>query len=38
MQPFSITLFATTDDPEGIRHVDKPNWSDWIAPVLVDTF
>jgi hypothetical protein len=27
MQPFSITLFATTGDPEGIRHVDKSNWS-----------
>jgi hypothetical protein len=27
MQPFEITLFATTGDPEGIRHVDKSNWS-----------
>ena len=27
MRPFSITLFATTGDPEGIRHVDKTNWS-----------
>ncbi|MES0875437.1 GIY-YIG nuclease family protein [Sinimarinibacterium thermocellulolyticum] len=27
MQPFSITLFATSGDPEGIRHVDKSNWS-----------
>lgn len=27
MQPFSITLFATTGDPEGIRHIDKSNWS-----------
>jgi hypothetical protein len=27
VQPFSITLFATTRDPEGIRHVDKSNWS-----------
>ena len=27
MQPFSITLFATTGDPEGVRHVDKSNWS-----------
>lgn len=27
MQPFSITLFATTGDPEAIRHVDKSNWS-----------
>ena len=27
MQPFSITLFATTGDPEGIRHLDKSNWS-----------
>jgi hypothetical protein len=25
MQPFSITLFATTGDPEGIRHLDKSN-------------
>jgi hypothetical protein len=27
MYPFSITVFATTGDPEGIRHVDKSNWS-----------
>ncbi|MGX9717096.1 GIY-YIG nuclease family protein [Janthinobacterium lividum] len=27
MQPFSITLFATTGNPEGIRHLDKSNWS-----------
>jgi len=27
MHPFSITLFATTGDPEGIRHIDKSNWS-----------
>lgn len=27
MQPFSITLFATTGDPEGIRYVDKSNGS-----------
>lgn len=27
MQPFSITQFATTGDPEGIRHLDKSNWS-----------
>jgi hypothetical protein len=27
MHPFSITLFATTGDPEGIRHVDRSNWS-----------
>lgn len=26
-QPFSITIFATSGDPEGIRHVDKSNWS-----------
>lgn len=26
MQPFSITLFATSGDPEGIRHFDKSNW------------
>jgi len=25
--PFSITVFATTGDPQGIRHVDKSNWS-----------
>ncbi len=25
MQPFSITLFATTGDPEGIRHLDTLN-------------
>jgi hypothetical protein len=25
--PFSITLFATTGNPDGIRHVDKSNWS-----------
>ena len=27
MQPFSITLFATSGDPEGIRHLQKSNWS-----------
>lgn len=27
MQPFSITLFATSDDPESIRYVDKSHWS-----------
>ena len=27
MHPFSITLFATSGDPEGIRHLDKSNWS-----------
>ena len=27
MQSFSITLFATTGDPEGIRHLEKSNWS-----------
>ena len=25
--PFSITLFATTGNPQGIRHIDKSNWS-----------
>jgi hypothetical protein len=25
--PFSITLFATTGEPDGVRHVDKSNWS-----------
>ena len=25
--PFSITVFATTGDPQGVRHVDKSNWS-----------
>lgn len=27
MQAFSITLLATTGDPEGIRHISKSNWS-----------
>lgn len=27
MKPFHITLFATTGNPEGIRHVNKSNWS-----------
>jgi len=27
MQPFPITIFATTGDPEGIRHLDKSNRS-----------
>ncbi|MBT9136946.1 MAG: hypothetical protein DDT34_02032 [Firmicutes bacterium] len=27
MQPFSITLFATTGYPEGIHHLDKLNVS-----------
>lgn len=25
--PFSITIFSTTGDPQGIRHIDKSNWS-----------
>jgi hypothetical protein len=25
--PFSITIFSTTGDPQGVRHVDKSNWS-----------
>lgn len=25
--PFSITLFSTTGDPQGIRHIEKSNWS-----------
>lgn len=25
--PFSITIFSTTGDPEGVRHIDKSNWS-----------
>jgi hypothetical protein len=25
--PFSITVFATTCDPQVIRYVDKSNWS-----------
>jgi hypothetical protein len=25
--PFSITMFSTDGDPEGIRHIDKSNWS-----------
>jgi len=27
MQPFSITLFVTSGDPEGIRHLDESNRS-----------
>ena len=27
MHPFSIALFATSGDPEGIRHLDKSNGS-----------
>jgi hypothetical protein len=27
VQPHSITLFATTGDPEGIRHLDTSIWS-----------
>jgi hypothetical protein len=27
MQPFSITLFAISGDPEGICHLDKSNES-----------
>ncbi len=26
-KPFAITLFAPEGDPQGIRHVDKSNWS-----------
>lgn len=26
MYPFSITLLATTGEPEGIRHLDKSKW------------
>ncbi len=26
-EPYSITLFAMTGDPKGIRHVEIPNWS-----------
>jgi hypothetical protein len=29
MQPFSITLFATSGDSGGIRHFDKSNGSDY---------
>jgi hypothetical protein len=25
--PFSITIFSTTGNPEGVRHIDKSNWS-----------
>ncbi len=25
--PFAITIFSTTGDPNGIRHIDKSNWS-----------
>lgn len=38
MQPFSITLFATTGDPEGIRHVDKSNWSGYGVVFTKDCF
>lgn len=27
LSPFSITIFSTTGDPNGIRHIDKSNWS-----------
>jgi hypothetical protein len=35
MQPFSITLFATTSNPEGIQHFDKskrPDHSEHLPP------
>lgn len=38
MQPFSISLFATTGDPEGIRHVDKSNWSGFGVVFTRDLF
>jgi hypothetical protein len=25
--PYSITIFSPTGDPEGVRHIDKSNWS-----------
>jgi hypothetical protein len=36
--PFSITLFATTGDPQGIRHVDKSNWSGFGVVFAKDHF
>ncbi|SJM92540.1 Excinuclease ABC, C subunit domain protein [Crenothrix polyspora] len=36
--PFSITLFATTGDPQGIRHVDKSNWSGFGVVFAKDQF
>jgi hypothetical protein len=26
-RPYDITIFSTTGDPSGIRHVSKSNWS-----------
>jgi hypothetical protein len=34
--PFSITIFSTTGDPEGVRHVDKSNWSGFGVVFLRD--
>lgn len=36
--PFSITLFATTGDPQGIRHVGKSNWSGFGVVFAKDQF
>lgn len=38
MQPFSITLFAKSGDPEGIRHLDKSNWSGYGVVFNKDLF
>lgn len=36
MQTFSITLFATTGVPEGIRHLEKSNWSGYGVGLIRD--
>lgn len=36
--PFSITLFSTNGDPQGIRHVDKSNWSGFGVVFPKDEF
>lgn len=36
--PFSITLFSTTGDPQGIRHVEKSNWSGFGVVFSKDQF
>ena len=38
MQPFSITLFATAGDLEGIRHFDKSNWSGYSVVFTKNLF
>lgn len=36
--PFQITLFAKTGDPQGIRHVEKSNWSGFGVVFAKDQF